>query len=82
MKILWDEPKRQANLAKHGFDFGALTIDFFEAARIELTRDQRFMAIGRLEEVAVIAVIFRPLGAEAISIISMRRASTAERSRL
>jgi uncharacterized DUF497 family protein len=27
--ITYDEPKRQANLAKHGMDFAALTIEFF-----------------------------------------------------
>jgi uncharacterized DUF497 family protein len=28
MVILWDEPKRQANIEKHGFDFADLTEDF------------------------------------------------------
>jgi hypothetical protein len=30
MKILWDEPKRLANLAKHSLDFADLDESFFE----------------------------------------------------
>ena len=82
MKIVWDEPKRQQNLAKHGMDFAALTVEFFEAAQIEVAKQDRFLALGELDGVAVIAVVFRPLGSEAISIISMRRASLKERRRL
>jgi hypothetical protein len=29
MKIVWDEPKRLTNLAKHGLDFADLDTDFF-----------------------------------------------------
>jgi len=28
MLIVWDEIKRQSNLAKHGLDFAALDLDF------------------------------------------------------
>ncbi|MGU3492520.1 hypothetical protein ACLBXM_00635 [Xanthobacteraceae bacterium A53D] len=34
MQIIWDEPKRNANREKHGFDFAALTEHFFAAATI------------------------------------------------
>ena len=82
MKIIWDEPKRQANIIKHGLDFASLTADFFEAAHVEAARQDRFLAIGELEGVAIVAVVFRPLGAEALSIVSMRRANRTERNRL
>ena len=82
MKIVWDEPKRLANIAKHGMDFAFLTVEFFEAALIEPARQGRHLAIGELDGVAIIAVVFRPLGSEAISVISMRRANQKERSRL
>lgn len=81
MQLIWDEPKRQANIAKHGLDFADLTLEFFLTARIGPTKMDRFLAIGELHGQAVIAVVFRPLGSEAIAVISMRRASTAERSR-
>ena len=82
MKIVWDEPKRQINLDKHGLDFADLTIDFFEAARVEPAKQDRFLAVGELNGVAVIAVVFRPLGSEALSVISMRPASRNERKQL
>ena len=81
MKLVWDEPKRQRNIAKHGLDFAVLTSEFFENARIEDAKSGRFLAVGEFEGVTIIAVVFRPLGSEALSIISMRRANEAERNR-
>ena len=81
MKLVWDEPKRQRNIAKHGLDFAVLTSEFFENARIEDAKSGRFLAVGEFEGVTIIAVVFRPLGSEALSIISMRRANKAERNR-
>lgn len=80
MKIVWDDAKRLANLEKHkGYDFVDLTIEFFEAATIVPAKRGRFMAIGEFRGETIIATVFAPLGAEAISIISMRRASRKER---
>ncbi|HMN55326.1 MAG TPA: BrnT family toxin [Sphingopyxis sp.] len=81
MILVWDEPKRQANIAKHGFDFADLTEDFFLAAYIDAARDGRHMAIGRLND-GTIAVVYATLGTEGISVISMRRASRAERRKV
>ena len=81
MKVVWDEPKRRQNIAKHGLDFASLTVEFFEKAHIEDANSGRFLAVGEFEGVTIIAVVFRPLGSEALSIISMRRASKAERNR-
>ena len=78
MKIVWDERKRTANLDKHGMDFAVLTEDFFLAALIRPARGDRFKAIGSLGQVSV-AVIFRRLGREGVSIISMRSSSIKER---
>lgn len=78
--ITWDEPKRQANIAKHGLDFSDLTSAFFLSAFVRPAREGRSLAIGELDGEVVIAVVFRPLGSEAVSVISMRRASRKERS--
>ncbi|MCL8382472.1 MULTISPECIES: BrnT family toxin [Xanthobacter] len=78
MKILWDEPKRLANLAKHGLDFADLDEAFFAGAVVRPAKLGRFKAIGRRAD-GSLAVIFATRGAEAISVISMRPASTAER---
>jgi uncharacterized DUF497 family protein len=81
MKLTWDEPKRVANLAKHGLDFAEINFEFFLSAQIDLAKTGRLQALGRLKGRTVI-VIFRRLGSEAFSIISLRPASAAERKRL
>ena len=81
VKIVWDERKRLANLDKHGMDFADLTFAFFASATIYPGKTSRFIAVGDLEGRSVTAVVFRPLGKEALSVISMRVASIKERSR-
>lgn len=76
--IVWDEPKRRANIFKHGLDFATLTEDFFDDALIRPARGGRFLAIGK-DINGVIAVVFAMLGLEGISVISMRPASKQER---
>ena len=78
MKIVWDEPKRLANMTKHGLDFAALTEDFFADALILSAKYGRYNAIGK-DVNGTISVVFATLGLEGISIISMRRASPKER---
>jgi uncharacterized protein len=80
MKIVWDESKRLTNLAKHGLDFADLDPDFFSGAAFGSADKGRFVAVGERAGIAV-TVVFRPLGAEAISVISMRPASRKERKR-
>lgn len=79
MRIVWDEPKHQINLQNRKLDFAGLTLDYFLEAMILPSREGRFKAIGEFDG-EVMTVIFRPLGSEAISVISMRRASRKERS--
>lgn len=78
MMIVWDEPKRAANLVKHGIDFADIGEDFFASALVRPAKDGRYAAIGRLN--GVITVIFAVLGTEGLSIISARPASRLERS--
>jgi hypothetical protein len=80
MQIVWDEPKRRQNIAKHGLDFADLPIEFFLTAYVGSARNSRFKAVGAFNGQLVIAVLFRPLGSEALSIVSMRPASRKERS--
>ncbi|WBO22100.1 BrnT family toxin [Sphingomonas abietis] len=77
MIIVWDEPKREANLAKHGIDFADIGESFFASAIVRPSRAGRFAAFGELN--GKIAVIFLALGTEGISIISARPASRKER---
>ena len=78
VEILWDEPKRIANLDKHGLDFAALTVEFFETSTVYPAKRGRWMAVGYVEGRAL-AVVFLPLGREALSVISMRPAGAKER---
>lgn len=80
MMMIWDENKRETNLAKHGMDFANLDLEFFTSARIISSHTNRFIAIGTFKHDAMITVVFAPLGSEAISIISMRSASKKERT--
>jgi uncharacterized DUF497 family protein len=78
VKIVWDEPKRFANLEKHGLDFADLDEAFFENALASGNKPKRWRAIG-VNAGGVIVVVFVRLGREGISIISMRPASKNER---
>ncbi len=79
--IVWDEPKRQINLSRHGLDFADLDELFFLNAMAVPAKENRYMAIGCLSD-AVVAVVFAILGTEGVSVISMRPASRKERSLL
>ena len=78
MKITFDEPKRQLNLENRGLDFANLTLEFFESSTVVPAKNGRFKAIGEFQD-TILAVIFKPLGTEAVSVISMRHASRKER---
>jgi uncharacterized protein len=80
VKIVWDEPKRRANLEKHGLDFADLNETFFDNALVIPSHNggKRWVAIG-VNIRGVVVVVFARLGREGVSIISMRRASRNER---
>lgn len=67
------------NLENRGLDFADLDIEFFATSVVLPAKAGRLMAIGEFRRF-ILAVVFRPLGSEAISVISMRRASRKERS--
>lgn len=79
MEITFDPHKNATNIAKRGYDFATLTVEFFGNATILNAREGRFNAIGEFEG-KIISVIFKPLGTEGLSVISMRRASRKERA--
>jgi uncharacterized protein len=80
MEILWDEPKRLANLDKHGLDFADLNETFFDNALVLPSYNKRWRGIGKNIR-GVVVVVFVTLGKEAVSVISMRPASRYERKR-
>ncbi|MEH2568046.1 BrnT family toxin [Bradyrhizobium sp. AZCC 2289] len=80
MKIVWDEPKRLANLEKHGLDFADLNETFFDNAVVipSHNKSRRWIAVG-VNIRGVVVVVFARLGREGVSIISIRPASRNER---
>lgn len=79
MKIVWDEPKRLANIAKHdGLDFADLDEEFFSRSMIIPAKSNRLVAVGRLAD-GIVVVVFVALGSEGVSVISMRPANRKER---
>jgi uncharacterized DUF497 family protein len=78
VKITWDNPKRLANIAKHGLDFATLTEDFFASALVISAKRGRYLAIGK-DVNGIISVVFATIGLEGIAVISMRLASKSER---
>jgi uncharacterized DUF497 family protein len=46
MIIAWDEPKRQANIIKHGIDFAAIGPEFFLAGQVMPAKDGRWAALA------------------------------------
>ncbi|NDV53375.1 BrnT family toxin [Salipiger sp. PrR003] len=81
MMIVWDEPKRLVNLAKHGLDFSDLDEAFFLSSLVVPAKENRQIAMGRLAD-GTIAVVFAILGSEGVSVISMRPSSRRERELL
>ena len=85
MTTTWDEPKRRANLAKHGYDFADFDASFDgETALIRPTRPSRtgrarYMLIGDWNGERVVVVVASPLGNEALSLVSLRTADPRER---
>ncbi|SIR28030.1 hypothetical protein SAMN05880582_10969 [Rhizobium sp. RU20A] len=82
MKIVYGNSKRLTNLQTHGLDFADLDLDFFDQAVVVPAKGNRSLAIGPFQGMIIAAVLFKPLGAEALSIISLRPASTKERKLL
>jgi uncharacterized protein len=65
VKIVWDEPKRLANLDKHGLDFADLNETFFDNAVVLPSHNKanRWVAVG-VNIRGVIVVVFARLGHE------------------
>jgi uncharacterized protein len=78
MEVVWDEPKRLANIARHGMDFADLDEAFFGGSVIVPAKLGRLLAVGRHRK-GIILVVFVVLGTEGLSVVSMRPASRKER---
>ena len=78
--MIWDEAKRQANIAKHGIDFADATRFDWDTALFGESQfvdfEQRELVIGLIDQVLCTMVYTET--DEAIRIISLRRATRLE----
>ena len=67
MRIVWEEPKRLANLEKHGLDFADLNETFFDTALVLPSHNssKRWVAIGINIRDAIVVVFARLGGVKA-----------------
>ena len=84
MVVTWDEAKRRANLKKHGLDFADVERFDWETALVQEDRamdygETRWMAIGWIDQLVVL--FFVDISDENIRIISLRKATKAEKRR-
>jgi uncharacterized DUF497 family protein len=78
MRILWDEPKRLANIDKHQIDLREVTEDFINEGKLYPAKLGRIAVVGMHKGHVMTAIVER-LGNEAVAVISFRIASRKER---
>ena len=85
MKFEWDNNKEQINIKKHGIDFSTAAFVFDDIFHVEIfdevhsEYEDRFIAIGMVDDIAIIiAVVYTERG-EIIRIISARKATKREK---
>jgi len=82
VRFTWSEAKREANLAKHGFDFAdAVAIFTGRTLTFEDTRfcygERRYITLGFLHHLHLVSIVHTE-NAEEIRIISFRKATRRE----
>ena len=85
MKIIYDETKRQINLAKHGLDLADAALVYEAPNKITLSSprqdEERLMDVALVEVMGVVLVLVYVERGEHVRAISLRRASKQERKR-
>ena len=86
MKFFAPQPKRSANIAKHGYDpadfEAAFSFNRYLSRRTKpsQTGRERLLLVGTWFDGSVITVILSPLGTEGCDVVSVRDASDKERA--
>lgn len=86
MKFFAPQPKRSANIAKHGYDpadfEAAFSFDrtLSRSTKPSPTGRERLLLVGTWFGESVVTVILSPLGTEACDVVSVRDASDKERA--
>ena len=85
MDFVWDEPKNESNIGKHGLDFADARRIFDAPVLIALDNredygEDRWIGIGLLDG-RVVVLVFTELDEHTIRVISLRKALRHERER-
>jgi uncharacterized DUF497 family protein len=78
VETLWNEPKRQANLAKHDFDFADLDPGFSDGPVVVTVKDGQPAAVGPFLG-PVIFTAYVELGTKVVALIILRRVDRRKR---
>lgn len=87
MQFEWDDNKEKINLSKHGIDFSTAALVFQDENRIEFydkahsEDEDRYITIGQINGVAIIAMVVYTERENTIRLISARKATSQERRR-
>lgn len=84
MRFIWNERKASANLKKHGVSFDEAVSAFDDplgAYYPDSLHDDRFILIGWSRRHRLLFVVHAEVGADAIRIISARKATRHEKTR-
>lgn len=83
MRLIWDETKRQANIAKHGLDFAAASEVLDSRFRLDIpvrrAGEHRVLSVSYAMGFLAVLSVVHALRDDAVRIISFRRASREER---
>ncbi|MDD5033246.1 MAG: BrnT family toxin [Methylococcaceae bacterium] len=83
--ITYDEPKRQANLIKHGLDLADAGLVYYAPNKLTLKSprhdEDRLMDVAMVDVFGVVLVLVYAERGDDIRAISLRRASKQERKR-
>jgi hypothetical protein len=85
MRFEWDEQKNQANIKKHGLDFGDADKVFDHPMLVNLDDredygENRWAGIGLMDR-HVVVIVFTEPEEDTIRVISFRKATSRERKR-
>lgn len=85
MRFEWDDEKEKKNIFKHGIKFKTAELVFGDDDHIEIydeahstLEEDRYIAIGLINEIAVVVTVVYTERGEAIRIISARKATKRE----
>ncbi|MCM1333478.1 MAG: BrnT family toxin [Bacteroides sp.] len=85
MQFEWDDEKNKENIRKHKLSFSTAKFVFNDENRVEIfdeghsTDEERYLTIGLIEQVPIVATVIYTERGQKIRLISARKATAEER---